>query len=91
MSTPVIRPASLSDRLDDADYGRLLALGATLRRRRRLRSNVLEIETRRPASLAHMRDWLTDDESALDDLAATVGPDNSKTHRIELGESALHR
>lgn len=87
---PVNRPDSLvmlmtnggggkGNYLDAADYGRLMELGATLRRsRRKHRTNVLEIETRRPASLAHMREWLTDDEGVLDDLSAPVGPDNRR-------------
>lgn len=90
MSPPVNRPDSLvmlmangggkgGNYLDAADYGRLMELGATLRRsRRKHRTNVLEIETRRPASLAHMREWLTDDEGVLDDLSAPVGPDNRR-------------
>ena len=72
--TSVARFSTLSH-LDDCDYDRLMALGATLRRRRRVQNQVLEIETRRPASLAHLRQWLTDDQ-ALDHLSAAVGPDN---------------
>lgn len=68
-----------------------MALGATLRRRRKQRSNVLEIETRRPASLAHMREWLTDDEGVLDDLSAPVGPDNRRPIDTDHTETALHR
>lgn len=79
--------------LDAADYGRLMELGATLRRsRRKHRTNVLEIETRRPASLAHMRQWLTDDEGVLDDLSAPVGPDNRRHIDNHHTDSALpHR
>ena len=90
----VNRPDSLMgvDGMDAADYGRLMALGATLRRRRKHRSNVLEIETRRPASLAHMREWLTDDEAVLDDLSAPVGPDNRcRIDNDHATDSALHR
>lgn len=103
ISPPVNRPESLlllmanggkginGSYLDAADYGRLMELGATLRRtRRKHRTNVLEIETRRPASLAHMREWLTDDEGVLDDLSAPVGPDNRR--QIDHTDSALpHR
>lgn len=95
VSPPTVnRPDSLlgADGLDAADYGRLMALGATLRRRRKHRSNVLEIETRRPASLAHMREWLTDDEGVLDDLSAPVGPDNRRPIDLDHTDSAaLHR
>lgn len=91
----VNRPDSLLvgvDGMDAADYGRLIALGATLRRRRKQCSNVLEIETRRPASLAHMRQWLTDDdETVLDDLSAPVGPDNRRLIEKRHSDRALHR
>jgi len=102
-SPPVNRPDSLvmlmanggkgANYLDAADYGRLMELGATLRRsRRKHRTNVLEIETRRPASLAHMREWLTDDEGVLDDLSAPVGPDNRRPIDNDHKDSALpHR
>ena len=84
IETPVLRPDSLdASRWNDADYGRLMALGATLRRqkRRQRTAGVLDIEMRRPASLSRLRDWLTDDQSkdaVLDDLATTVGPDNNR-------------
>ena len=85
VETPVFRPDSLdASRWNDADYGRLMALGATLRRqkRRQRTTGVLDIETRRPASLSRLRDWLTDDdEGVFDDLASTVGPDNSSNRR----------
>ena len=90
---PVNRPESLIENgIDAADYGRLLELGATLRRRRKQRSKVLEIETRRPASLAQMRGWLTDDEGVLDDLATTVGPDNQRRiNAVNSSDAISHR
>ena len=78
---------------DASDYNRMAALGATLRRggRKARHSNnqLLEIETRRPASVAHLREWLTDDE-ALGEVSATVGPDNRRA-TTRRRHSSLHR
>ena len=87
--------------LDDADYTRLLELGATLTRRGRGRRSqrgrgnnntdqVLDIEMRRPASEAHLRGWTTDDE-ALDDVANPVGTDNRRPVISKSCDANIHR
>ena len=86
------------DALDAGDYDRLVALGATLRRRRRRRAALspadadrLEIETRRPASEASRRQWLAGGQGVLDDVAATVGTDNRRHLLSRSCDAALHR
>lgn len=84
-------PGSATSHWDASDYNRMAALGATLRRGRKGRNNqLLEIETRRPASVAHLREWLTDDE-ALGEVSATVGPDNRQPVSARPRHSSLHR
>ena len=78
--------------LEAADYDRLMALGATLRRKKRghQRMDVLDIETRRPASLAQLREWLTDDQ-AIGHLAAAVGTDNHRQVTSKSCDGTIHR
>ena len=87
----VASPGDVTSHWDASDYNRMAALGATLRRGRKSRTNqLLEIETRRPASVAHLREWLTDDE-ALGEVSATVGPDNRAPIPARTRHSSLHR